>query len=296
MKSFNSILLPFDRSDVSIQAIDCAAWLTSTLDATLHVLSVLDEPLPEKDVLSRLGFARELQPRVTLHQTVGDPGLEILNAVKRYAIDLIVIAARGQSLGVLSKAENTGGPKLVGHVTRAVIEGSPVPALLLPPQYQGGEPWNRALVPLSGEPRPDEALTVAIRLANALDLKLAIVHVAEPKSGESVTQCYYDAAHHEYPQMLEHFIARACPLCSAEDRRCIEGFSIHQGDIKEEMLKAMEECDINLLVVGWHGAFVGGRAQILKGLIEVLTCPLLLVKAGAEPHFKLKVGPDLDLK
>ncbi len=217
-----------------------------------------------------------------------------MNTVERHAIDLIVMAARGQSLDMRGKVEGTASPELIGHVTRAVIEASPVPTLLLPARYQAAQPWKRALVPLSGEPRPDEALTVAIRLANALDLKLAVVHVVESETGEDVTRCYCDAAHHEYPQMLEHFVARACALCSAEETRCIEDFSIHRGDVKAQTLKAMQERDVDLLVVGWHGAFVRGRAQVLKGLMEVLTCPLLLVKARAEPHFKLKVGPDLE--
>lgn len=46
--------------------------------------------------------------------------------------------------------------KIVGHVTQAVIEGSRVPVLLLPPACAEALPWQRALVPLSGGAQADE--------------------------------------------------------------------------------------------------------------------------------------------
>lgn len=138
-----------------------------------------------------------------------------------------------------------------------------------------------------------EALMVAIRLANALDLKVRIVHVADSETS-SITMKHCDEAHHEYPHKFNEFITQACPFCSPEERRCIEGFSLLQGDVTTEILKLVEQEQISLLVVEWHGQFMMGHAQVLKNLIRVITHPVLLVKPGVKAPFKLKVGEEME--
>src|SRR3546814_18185619 len=63
----------------------------------------------------------------------------------------------------------------------AVLGRSPVPVLLLPPAYREVLPLERVLVPVSGELEGDEALALAVRLANALDLAVHVAHVTEDR-------------------------------------------------------------------------------------------------------------------
>jgi nucleotide-binding universal stress UspA family protein len=291
MSPFSAILVPLDGSTMALRSLGCTTWLASRLGAQVHILNV-GEPWPEGEALERLGVPEKYRSLVELHQVQGEAGAEILAAVERYGIDLIVMTTCGESAG----ARSPDVLKVVGHVTREVIEDTRVPVLSLPLAYEESLPWRSALVPISGDPATDESLTLALRLAHALDLAVTIAHVADSArlggGGEAGTGPY-DEAHHEYPQMLNEFVARACALCSAEERRHITGFHLCRGDVAQELSHLIERERVNLLVVGWHGQFMTGHAEVLKTLICQARCAVLLVKPRPRDVFRLKVGDAL---
>ncbi len=296
MSLFPSILVPLDGSRLAARSLGCAAWLAARLDATLHILSATPRELPARDELTRLQVREEYWPLVTLHQAPEYPELAILAALARYDASLVVMTARGES----AEAAETAGPdpsRIVGHVTHAVIEQSPVPVLLLPPACREALPWERLLVPVSGEADADAALALAVRLANALDLEVHVAHVAEAKASDESLAArarYADALHHEYPEQLEELVGSALPRCSREECRRIAEVALLRGDVAAELLALIEHRRISALVVGWHGRFMTGRAPILRHLIQITTTPVLLVKPAAEMPFRLKVGEEIE--
>lgn len=291
MSLFSAILVPLDGSPMALHSLGCTTWLASRLGAQVHLLNV-GEPLAAGEALARLGVPEKYRALFGLHQVQGAASEEILAAVERYGIDLIVMTARGESAGA-------GAPdvlKVVGHVTREVIGDICVPVLLLPPVYEESLPWRAALVPISGDAATDESLTLALRLAHALDLVVTIAHVADGAHSGGRNEAGtgpYDEAHHEYAPMLNEFVARACALCSAEERRSITGFHLCRGDVAQELSHLIAHERINLLVVGWHGQFMTGHAQVLKTLIWQARCAVLLVKPRPRDVFRLKVGEAL---
>jgi nucleotide-binding universal stress UspA family protein len=296
MNPFNSILVPLDGSRTSARSLGCATWLASQLEAKLHILSATRRESPPREALARLRVAEEFWPLITLHQAPAHPEDAIVAALTRYDIALIVMTARGATADT-AQAAHAGPLKIVGHVTQAVIEASPVPVLLLPPAYVEALPWRRALVPLSGEAQADEALALAVRLADALDLSVHVAHVADSDGSEeglTAAARYADAPHHEYPYRLEELVRRAVPGCTPEECRRIEDVALCRGDIAAELLGLIDRKRASLLVIGWHGRFMTGHAHVLKHLVEVVTCPLLLVKPAARMPFRLKVGEDIE--
>jgi nucleotide-binding universal stress UspA family protein len=291
MSPFAAMLVPLDGSPMAVRSLGCTTWLASRLGAQVHVLNV-GAPLPEGEALAGLGVPEQYRTLCGLHQMQGEAGTEILAAVERYGIDLIVMTARGES----AEASAPDALKVVGHVTRQVIQDTQVPVLLLPPAYAESLPWRSVLVPISGDPTTDAALTLALRLAQILDLAVTIAHVADSAgagSGGEARTGPYDEAHHEYAQMLNEFVARACALCSTEERRRITAFYLCQGDVAQELSHLMTQERVNLLVVGWHGQFMTGHAQVLKTLIWQARCAVLLVKPPPRDAFRLKVGEAL---
>lgn len=291
MTLFSALLVPLDGSVTAARGLGCAVWLASHLGARLRVLNV-GEPLPQGDALERLGVPQKYRALIELHQSAGVPHEQILAAVQRHGIDLIVLSARGSS----ADAGPPDGVKLVGNVSREVIEAAPVPVLLFPPGYEEALPWRSILVPISGEAATDESLTLALRLAVALDLRVTLAHVADGTTegtGGAGGAPSLDEPHHEYPQMLNEFVSRACPLCSAEERRRIGGFRLCRGDVGRELTQLVEDEHVDLVVVGWHGQFMAGHAKVLKALILQTRRPVLLVKPQPRAEFRLKVGEAL---
>jgi nucleotide-binding universal stress UspA family protein len=292
MSVFASILVPLDGSGLAARSLGCATWLAARLGARLHILSATPRELPAREELARLRVPEAHWPLITLHQAPAYPEGAILEALARHRIDLIVMSAGGES----AEAPYAAAPepsRAVGHVTRAIIEQSPVPVLLLPPGYRETLQWQRVLVPVSGEVQGDEALALAVALANALGITVHVAHVAGTEAGDeglTVRARYADALHHEYPRQLEDFVSRALPRCGPEECRCIEAIALCHGDVAAELLKLIERRGVSVLVAGWHGQFLAGHARILKELIWQITIPVLLVRATARMPFRLKVG------
>ena len=296
MSVFASILVPLDGSGIAAGSLGCATWLAARLQARLHVLSATPHERPAREELARLRVPETQWPLVTLHQAPADPEDAILAAVARHDIALVVMTACGQTAEAPAPAGSDASP-IVGHVTRAIIERSPVPVLLLPPNYRETLPWERVLVPVSGEAEPDEALALAVRMAHALDLAVHVAHVADPDASDESLAArarYADALHHEYPRQLEEFVSHCLPYCAPEERRRIADIALCRGNVAAELLALIERTPVSLLVIGWRGRFVTGHARVLRRLIQEVTSPVLLVKPTARMPFSLKVGEQIE--
>jgi beta-phosphoglucomutase-like phosphatase (HAD superfamily) len=71
------------------------------------------------------------------------------------------------------------------------------------------------------------------------------------------------------------------------------GFRLCRGYVAQELSHLIEHERVNLLVVGWHGQFMTGHAEVLKTLIWQTRCAVLLVKPRPRDVFRLKVGDAL---
>lgn len=296
MSLFHSILVPLDGSRIAARSLGCALWLAARLRARLHVLSATSCELPAREELARLQVAEEHWPHIVLHQAPAYPEQAILDAVDRHRVELVVMTAGGETAEAPA-AGTPGATPRVGHVARAVIERSPVPVLLLPPGYREALPWTRLLVPVSGEAEGDEALALAVRLAGTLDLEVHVAHVADAAAGDESLEArarYADALHHEYPRQLEEFVGRALPRCTPEECRRITDVALCRGEVAAELRALIERSQASALVVGWHGRFMAGHARVLKELIDVISRPVLLVKAAATAPVRLHVGEAIE--
>lgn len=255
MKKPASLLLPLDGSAEAEKARGCAAWLAERLDARLHVL----EHAP------------------------GDAAQAILAAIRAQDVDLLVMSARGESA-------DAGRGKRAGSVAQAVIEAGRVPVVLLPARYHEVLPWESMLVAASGEPAADQALEAAVQLAAALELKVGVAHCTgtTPPLGT-----YADAPHHEYAGQLAEMVNRSLATCTAEECRRVQDVALCRGDPAVELPKRLAQHPASVLALGWHGELGPGRAHVLKRLLEVVQCPLLLVREAPRPTARLKVGEAL---
>jgi nucleotide-binding universal stress UspA family protein len=293
---FASILVPLDGSRLAALSLGCAIWLATRLGARLHILSATPRTRPAHEELQRLLVPEEHWPLVTLHQVPAYPEDAILVALAHHGIELVVMSAYGQTAEARVAAE-PDPDRALGHVARAVVARSPAPVLLLPPSYREALPWERLLVPLSGEAEADRILGLAVRVADTLGLEVHVAHVAGEDAGHcglEATARYADALHHEYPNRLDELVSRSAPGSTRDERRRIKDVALGRGDIAAELLGLAERKRVSALVAGWHGRLSSGHARVLKRLIHRIESPVLLVRAAARVPFRLAVGAEIE--
>lgn len=292
MRLSPSILVPLDGSAASARGLGCAAWLAAKLGSRLHILSATDRSLPAREELSRLRVAEEYWPAIELHQAPSFPESAILSAIADFDVGLVLMTAHGAALD--QPAYRPSPTSAIGHVTRGVIERAMVPVVLMPLSYREELPWRTLVVPVSGDVAGDEALVVAAHLGNVLNLSIRVVHVADPSAKQEPLELrmrYADAPHHEFSAQLDELVVRVLPSLAPEERARIHGISLRDGAVVDELLALTNERG-SVLVAGWHGQLLPGRATILKALLPATHGPVVLVRSGAPPHFRLKVADD----
>lgn len=154
--SFKSILVPFDKSQLSMKAIDKAIEFSKANPARIYILHVINEiPLPmhfskieaksnDKVVISPLAnqvydeLKSEMNPilkdikkkyheyedDITIEILVGDPADKIIEFVKQNNIDLVI-------LGSIGLRGFSGMIKRIGSVARSVAEEVSCPVLIM---------------------------------------------------------------------------------------------------------------------------------------------------------------------
>lgn len=139
MKTFTSILVPFDFGEPSKRALELAIDLAKRNNAELIVLHVLDVPLSyagmgispadllapslaaaREELAAVLAGVREQIPKVTSYTAQGVPWRTILATIEQEHIDLVVMGTHG----------HRGLPRAVlGSVAEKIVRLSPVPVL-----------------------------------------------------------------------------------------------------------------------------------------------------------------------
>ena len=138
------ILVPTDFSEAAAAALDYAKSLAQLTGASLHVLYVMDDPLPgfkmpdhvcsipairrqlEKEAAEQLGKILTADERVKFRAEMtaewGSPYTKVLEFAKAHKIDLIVMGTHGR--GALQHA-------LLGNVAERVVRHSSCPVLTI---------------------------------------------------------------------------------------------------------------------------------------------------------------------
>jgi nucleotide-binding universal stress UspA family protein len=198
-----SILCPIDFSDASAGALRHAAAIAEHFVTRLIVLSV-ESPLlaATLDIPTRPNRTREvsegevarfvsrvfgeLVPAGALceHEVaMGKPAAEILRVARERSCDLIVMSSHGHS-----------GPAkwLLGSTTERVLRDTTLPVLVTPAVDLGGVAVEDAarwigeiVVPIDLSPASRHQLFVAMGLAEALGLRLVIVHALDLSGAEA---------------------------------------------------------------------------------------------------------------
>lgn len=158
------------------------------------------------------------------------------------------------------------------------------------------ELFDSFLVPLSGEITRSHSLEEALALARQLELPVDIVHVTETRGkaawDASILAQVSDEFQHEYPRLIEELVLQASPYSGSEERRRIREVCHCTGDVSQQILLHVRQGRRPLLVLEWKGRLERGRARTMKGLLEQVSCPVLLVRERKGPEARLRVADE----
>jgi hypothetical protein len=218
------------------------------------------------------------------NSTSDNLGSRMLEMIEKYFCDMVILTD-----GVLLHP-------LKGIDERRLLELSPVPVLLIPKGFDFDSSIPSGfIVPLSGERKMNEALSISLRLAERTQSVVDLLHVMPEKISQSDEQLstLCDQLHHEYKEMPERIASEASPYSSGEERSRIRRVLHCTGFVVPEIERLLRDSPGEILSLEWKGTLADGRASIIKEILQSTHYPILLVKTAHEEKSMLRVGKNL---
>jgi nucleotide-binding universal stress UspA family protein len=283
---FSRILVPFDFSPASDEALNFARLFARTWDSELHLLHVTGGRLtpphgpdaahaePAAMLQIRDRFAGKDRPRRLKIRVVerASPPDAILSYARSAAADLIVMGTHGR----------TGVAHLVmGSVAETVVRKAPCPVLTVQRPPDDATSLTRILVPTDFSATSDDALDLARVLQLRFGASIRLLHVLDEE--QTVGPFGAEAFVTETPEV------RAVRLRDARERLShrVSAADRESGRVKSEALvgpvastivRYADDNGFDLVVMGTHGRT--GLAHLLTGsvaeqVIRRAACPVL---------------------
>ena len=302
---FKHILIPLDGSLLAETVLPAGAYLAGVCGSLVTLLHVIERDAPQEvhgerhlrdgaeageylDEVARRAFPAGMRVERHVHTDgVTDVAAGIALHVGEFAPDLILMCTHGK-----------GGLRgfIFGRIAHQVVKLGSKPVLLIPPHVAGIMPkfsCRRLLVALDGNPAHEDALRVAVNLAQVCGAELQLLMVvptASTLSGEEAatavmlpraTAALLDLAEQEAQQYLQRH------LISLQDAGVSITTGVLRGDPVTDIIDSAIQTGTDLIVMATHGktglkAFWSGSAAPNVATRSMI--PLLLVPVdGEEP-------------
>ncbi|MCM2322121.1 MAG: universal stress protein [Oligoflexia bacterium] len=288
-ESTQAVLMPLSAGklgDRSIRQVRSAVALAQWLDADLHLLLAPEQNLSEALQIEEK-LAGLIPPESRFHVEVEKEDLPeaALEWSRRHRPAMVILAIEPTHLR--KRAE-------LLPWQREVLERVEEPVLVVPSTMEL-RPFKSVLVPVSGETTGmSSALELGLRLGNQLRIPVDLLHVT-PRSDQggadpSLVGRLSDEFHHEYPKLVEEFVAESSPLTTVRERRILRDYLHVQGETSREIFRGIRDRERGLLIVEWKGNLARNHAETVKAILRASRFPVLLIKAAHERSSTLRMG------
>jgi len=245
------VLAAVDNSSAGRGVIASARALAALLDAGVEVLYV------------RVDGDR------TVRQAAEAAGLELRIAEGPVVERLIKEGAADDVVAlVVGTRRSHAARRALGRTAAAVATQLPKPILIVPPDADPAPVFRRVLVPIEGSVSSSLAPRTVFELAAGAEIDAVALHVYD----ESSVPAFTDQPQHEQPAWEDEFLHRYCPWGLASVR-----LETRVGRSGESISRAAEECGCDLIALGWSQELSGGRAPVVREVLELSSRPVLLV-------------------
>ena len=245
------VIAAVDNSLAARPVLTTAQDLARLFGATVDAVHVRNNGTR---VASSEAAAAGLELRVLTGETVA----KLREVAEAEDVAALVIGARG----------TPASSRAVGGTAFEVMETVDKPLVLVPPDFTLPGELRRVIVPLEGTLSTSLAPRRLIEIACDADLDVVVLHVHDVASLPAFT----DQPQHEADAWAEEFLARYVPGRVGDVR-----LEVRVGGREEEIVRAAEELDADLVALGWSQSLAPGRASIVRAVLERGHIPVLLV-------------------
>jgi nucleotide-binding universal stress UspA family protein len=300
MTIFNRVLVPLDGSDWSKAVLPYARLAAKAFDARVTLLHAIDmesvmfrpELVLHEQLESLEKTEREGAEKTLKEAAQGFPGLRAELMVKTgKPADVILKEAASSNAGTLV-AMSTHGRRglqrwLLGSVADRVVRSGAASVLTVRPSDKENAPKTASiknvLVALDGSPLAEEAIPVAVRLAQGLNAGLQLLRVIP------IYQMAYSVEWIRlYETMRGAMEAEVKDYLKTKKRdiRDLDAGRVslvsRMGDPSEEIIKLAEETADSIIVMTGRGRGGMGRAllgSVADRVVSHSAAPVLLVRS-----------------
>lgn len=266
--SIRNIVLPLDGNNESLAAVPVACKLAELYGATLHLMSMGDQPFDIHETATRLGLAR------AVFEQGSDRPVDVVTRLTRELPDALLVTST--ALGQQVHNNRFGG------ITEAIFQTKPNWAVLVNPEFDSsGWMLRQILLAHDGTPVSDPATGPAADLARRAEAEVIALHVAargeeRPEApGSIAAPLYVDQPQHEWPAWAEEFmnrvIAGGAPPSGVHFKLAVTG-----GQAGSEVAEVARERHVDLVVMAWHGHW-DHKDCATRVVIRNAGCPVMLV-------------------
>jgi nucleotide-binding universal stress UspA family protein len=208
----------------------------------------------------------------TARSTAEAAGLSF-RAVSGPVVERLVDAGRAEEVVALAVGARSTplAPRPLGRTAAALATALVKPVIVVPPDARVGERFRRVLVPLEASIASSIAPRAILHLARQTTLEAVALHVYD----EDSLPLFTDQPQHEQEAWATEFLARYCPEGLAGVR-----LETRVGRAEGLVAAVADECDCDLVAIGWSQELGPGRASVVRGTLERSRLPVLLVPIG----------------
>lgn len=285
--AFKNILFLTDFSKTANNAAEYAAALAKEYGAKLHamhvgppVVSPMMAPASWYDIEEVAAARKEelrkemeasfpgLKPDLIVEE--GDIWTHVTGAIKKHAIDLMVMGTHGR-----------GGARrlLLGSVAEEIFRNAECPVLTVgphvPEEIRPCAEFTRILFAKDFKKPINKASAFAVGLAQEYQARITFLHVIrEPKTGELVQPHDLETACRAMLQNL---------LPEDAEHWCVPDFVVEEGEPAERILEVAARRKAQLIVMGVHkeqgvpGAATHLPISVVHEVVAKAPCPVLTI-------------------
>jgi hypothetical protein len=140
--------------------------------------------------------------------------------------------------------------------------------VVVPPDAEPRSSFKRVLVPLEGNQSASLAPRSLIELAPDQGLDVVALHILGPET----IPPFQDQPQHEQTAWAREFLARYCPWGLD-----VVNFETRVGRRDEFIADAAQECDCDLIALGWSQDFDEGHAHVVRATLGRTRLPVALI-------------------